>query len=119
MSEKFEENVQNGIVITIIMSFMPFVWAIQAYCESRDAYNTAMSFIKRGVYGYWYNAFGNEYLHRYYSYVEAADTAVSNMQISAVVAIVAGVVIIGAVVTAVYLYFQKKHSEELTVEVVL
>ena len=119
MSDSFMEKVQAGIVIAIMASFLPFIWAIADFCDSHDAYNTAMSFIKRGIYGYWYNANGIGTLHRYYSYVEKADAAVSSMQIAAIVAIVCGVVLIGSIMAAVYLYLQEKYSDELTVEVVL
>ena len=119
MSDSFMEKVQAGIVIAIMASFLPFIWAIADFCDSHDAYNTAMSFIKRGVYGYWYNVNGIGTLHRYYSYVEKADAAVSNMHVAAIVAIVCGVVLIGSVMAAVYLYLQEKYSDELTVEVVL
>lgn len=119
MSDSFMEKVQGYIVIAIMASFLPFIWAIAAFRDSHDAYNTAMSFIKRGIYGYWYNAYGIGTLHQYYSYVEKADAAVSNMQIAAIVAIVCGVVLIGSVMAAVYLYLREKYSDELTVEVML
>lgn len=119
MSENFEEKAIRVLAAISLTSILPYLWAIAELWDSYDAYNKAMSFIKRGIYGYWYNVNGIGTLHRYYSYVDKADAAVSSMQIDASVAFICFVVIVGCGMAAAYLYFKKKYSNELAMEVAL